>query len=355
MGCVSVLLHVVEIKSDLATGVFQLGVCKKLPVDNVSFILGNYIAGGNVFPRPVVISEPIECASTALEKFPLVFPACAVTRSQSQKFPDMVDLSNSFMAEQPELVECKLSVPLEMVSEHDPLLAAEFPSMVGREHLAAAQKSDPTLEKCVRLAVDSDKLLAARVGYFWDEGDLMRKWEPKPSERNDWLTIYQVVLPASYRSQVLILVHENVLAGHLGVNKTFQRITKHFFWPGVKSAVSNFCRSCDVCQRAGKPNLTVPKAPLNPIPVIGEPFEKLLIDCVGPLPKSKHGHQYILTMMCTATRYPEAVPLRTLKAQAVLKELLKFCTTFGLPRVFKRIRGRISPRKFSDRCWNSWV
>ncbi len=69
-------------------------MCKKLPVDNVSFILGNDIAGGNVFPRPVVISEPMECASMALvEKFPQVFPACAVTRSQSQKFPDAVDLS----------------------------------------------------------------------------------------------------------------------------------------------------------------------------------------------------------------------------------------------------------------------
>ncbi len=165
------------------------------------------------------------------------------------------------MAEQPKSLESKLSVPLEMVSEHDPLLAAEFPSMVGKEHLAAMRKSDPTL---------------------------------------DWLTIYQAVLP---------------------VNKTFQRISKHFYWPGVKSAVSNFCRSCDVCQRAGKSNQTVPKAPLNPIPVIGEPFEKLLIDCIGPLPKSKHGHEYILTMMCTATHYPEAVPLRTLKAQAVLKEI----------------------------------
>ncbi len=56
MVCVSVPFHVVNIKSDLATGVFQLGVCKKLPVDNVSFILGNDIAGGNVFPWPVCIS-----------------------------------------------------------------------------------------------------------------------------------------------------------------------------------------------------------------------------------------------------------------------------------------------------------
>ncbi len=89
----------------------------------------------------------------------------------------------------------------------------------------------------------------------------------------------------------------------------------------------------------GKPNQTIPKAPLHPIPAIGEPFERLVMDCVGPLPKSKHGHQYILTIMCTATRYPEAVPLRTLKAQVVLKEVIKFCTTFGLPRVIQTDQG----------------
>ncbi len=70
-----------------------------------------------------------------------------------------------------------------MVSEHDPLLAAEFTSIVGKEHLAAAQKSDPTLEKCVHFAVDRDKLLAG------SEGVLLCKWEPKSSELNDWLTI----------------------------------------------------------------------------------------------------------------------------------------------------------------------
>ncbi|KAI7808431.1 hypothetical protein IRJ41_004831 [Triplophysa rosa] len=43
--------------------------------------------------------------------------------------------------------------------------------------------------------------------------------------------------------------------------------------------------------------------------------------------------------MCTATRYPEALPLRTLKAQVVLKEVVKFCTTFGLPRVIQTDQG----------------
>lgn len=101
--------------------------------------------------------------------------------------------------------------------------------------------------------------------------------------------------------------------------------------------MAKFCRSCEVCQRVGKPNQKVPVAPLCPIPVI--PFERLIVDCVGPLPKSKSGHQYVLTVMCAATRFPEAIPLRSLKAQTVIKDLVKFFTTFGLPRVIQSDQG----------------
>lgn len=79
----------------------------------------------------------------------------------------------------------------------------------------------------------------------------------------------------------------------------------------------------------------IPPAPLHPIPVMGEPFERVIIDCVGPLPKSKSGHQFLLTLMYAATRYPEAIPLRSLKAKVVVKELIKFCSTFGLPKVIQ--------------------
>ncbi len=86
---------------------------------------------------------------------------------------------------------------------------------------------------------------------------------------------------------------------------------------------------------AGKAKTMIAPAPLHPIPVMGEPFEKLILDCVGPLPRAKSGHQYILTMMCAATRFPEAVPLRSLKANIVIKELVKFFSVYGLPRVIQ--------------------
>ena len=61
----------------------------------------------------------------------------------------------------------------------------------------------------------------------------------------------------------------------------------------------------------GKPNQVVPPFPLHPIPAMGEPFEHVIIDCVGPLPRTKTGNQYMLTVMCVSTRFPEAIPLRT--------------------------------------------
>ena len=54
----------------------------------------------------------------------------------------------------------------------------------------------------------------------------------------------------------------------------------------------------------GKPNQTLPKAPLQPIPAFEEPFSRVIIDCIGPLPKTKSGNQYLLTVRCASTRFP---------------------------------------------------
>ncbi len=62
-----------------------------------------------------------------------------------------------------------------MVPEHDSQFPAELPSKVGKEHLTAAQKLDPTLVNCFGAALDRRNLLLVKVTYFWDDGILMRK------------------------------------------------------------------------------------------------------------------------------------------------------------------------------------
>ena len=73
--------------------------------------------------------------------------------------------------------------------------------------------------------------------------------------------------------------------------------------------------------------------------MIGEPFERVIVDCVGPLPKTRAGNQFLLTVMCSASRYPEAIPLRKITNRAVVTALIKFFSTFGLPKVLQTDQG----------------
>ena len=118
----------------------------------------------------------------------------------------------------------------------------------------------------------------------------MRRWRPPTVPVNEeWQIRYQNVIPATYRPEVLSLAHETPLSGHLGINKAYQKITTHFYWPCIRKDVVKFCKTCHTCQVVGKPNQTISKAPLKPIPAFKEPFSQILIDGVRPLPKTKKG------------------------------------------------------------------
>lgn len=99
------------------------------------------------------------------------------------------------------------------------------------------------------------------------------------------------------------------------------------------------CKTCHVCQVAAKPNQTIPSYPLYPIPVVHEPFERVIVDCVGPLPRTKSGNQFLLTIMRSATRFPEAIPLHNITTTSVVKALPKFFSVFDLPKVIQTDRG----------------
>ena len=109
---------------------------------------------------------------------------------------------------------------------------------------------------------------------------------------NEWSYVVQVVVPTSYRQSVLSLAHDHLWSGHLGIAKTYDRVLKHFFWPGLKRDVARFCRTCHVCQVTGKPNQVIKPAPLHLIPAMGEPFEHVLLDCWSPAENS------LLTSSC---------------------------------------------------------
>lgn len=55
------------------------------------------------------------------------------------------------------------------------------------------------------------------------------------------------------------------------------------------------------------------------------------MDIVGLLPRSKAGNNYILVLCDYATRYPEAVPLRSIDAEHVAEECIQIFARVGVP------------------------
>jgi hypothetical protein len=64
-------------------------------------------------------------------------------------------------------------------------------------------------------------------------------------------------------------------------------------WPNMQEDVIQIIRNCEVCQRVklGKDlRLKLRISDTQP-----EPWKKVYLDIVGPLPTSEEGHKYILT------------------------------------------------------------
>ena len=157
------------------------------------------------------------------------------------------------------------------------------------------------------------------------DGMVCRIWHPRDSPG----TVYeQIVLPKSYRKQVIDLAHNVPFAGHLGREKTTQRILRRFYWPTLFRDVREYCQSCESCQLTGAKNRRVPMIPL---PVVGKPFQRIAMDVVGPLPRTQSGNRFILVLSDYATRYPEAIPLRNVSAAKVAEALIDVFARHGIP------------------------
>ena len=271
------------------------------------------------------------------QEIPGLFPSCAVTRSMTQSKSTSDDVTTDV-----DLADTFLSRVIndDNVSDATNDDFSAKAQTFSRSDLIREQNSDPDVSCLFARSVDECDVSRDPVCFYTKNDVLMRKWRPSDVPADDeWAVKHQIVVPSSYRPHILSLAHDTPMSGHLGINKTYQRILEHFYWPNLRKDVVEFCRSCHTCQMVGKPNQTLPKAPLQPIPAFEEPFSRVIIDCVGPLPKTKSGNQYLLTVMCASTRFPEAIPLRNISAKTIVKALIKFFTLVGLPKSIQSDQG----------------
>ncbi|KAJ8027088.1 hypothetical protein HOLleu_32126 [Holothuria leucospilota] len=200
------------------------------------------------------------------------------------------------------------------------------------EEMVKAQQSDDTLSKLWKLAetgVVKEYTKGSKTRFITVKGLLYREYIKSLASTSD--QINQMVLPTQFREKVLEIGHEGIMAGHLGVKKTLDRIQTNFYWPGIEGDVRRFCASCDVCQRTF-PKGRVTRVALGSMPLIDTPFKRVAVDLVGPLqPMTARGNRYILTLVDFATRYPEAVALPRIDTERVAEALLDIFSRIGVP------------------------
>ena len=168
----------------------------------------------------------------------------------------------------------------------------------------------------------------------------MRKWRPFDVPADDeWAVYHPIVVPKSYRHEILNIAHQSPMSGHIGINKTYHKIINHLYWPGLKSDVSKYCKTCHTCQMVGNPTKPFPKLNYKLFLLLMNLSVGYLQDCVGPLPRTKSGNEYLLTIMCTSARFPAAIPLRNIKTKSIVKALIKFFTFVGLPKSVQSDQG----------------
>ncbi len=127
------------------------------------------------------------------------------------------------------------------------------------------------------------------------------------------------------------IINRAHLVGHEGAEKTTNRIMQSYYWPGIWNDVRMWVKSCHKCQTCRpKP---FPKDTENNSTPVEQPFTRVGLDIIGPLPITKNGNAYIITLVDYFTKWVEAKAIPNMKSEEVIKFLTEIFARHGPPEI----------------------
>lgn len=157
------------------------------------------------------------------------------------------------------------------------LISVDLPTTTAKA-LRTQQMTDPDVRKILEAFdhEDSEGITQWTTrGYLVTQGVLCRYTPDGDNEEA------QLVAPASDRERILGEHHNSPTAGHYGVDKTYHRISRPYYWPGMRQTITEYLKNCPICQRYKVTNLK--PAGLLQTSAMNQRFETLAIDLFGPL------------------------------------------------------------------------
>lgn len=87
------------------------------------------------------------------------------------------------------------------------------------------------------------------------------------------------------KRMILEECHDSPMAGHFGITKTFDLVSRTFHWPGLRTYIKDYVGGCDICQRSKSSNHK-PYGLLQPLPIADRPWASISVDFITQLPES---------------------------------------------------------------------
>jgi hypothetical protein len=162
-------------------------------------------------------------------------------------------------------------------------------------------------------ANDADHLEGIQRGYASDA------WfsDPKNTERLSlrdglWWRGSQIVVPdlAWVKRGILFELHDTPFSGHCGIRKTYDAVSRLFWWPKLRLFVQSYISACEACQR-NKSSTQKPAGLLQPLPIPSEPWESVSCDFITGLPKTARGFDAIIVFVDRLTKMTHIAPTTT--------------------------------------------
>jgi hypothetical protein len=169
------------------------------------------------------------------------------------------------------------------------------------------------------------------------EGVLYCHWKDIPGKGvNQRL---QLVLPTCLVPDVLTELHNSPTGGHLGANKTYEKMRSRVYYVNLQKTVEDWCRQCELCSSRKAPTKK-PRAPMQ-LSVTSKPMERIAMDVLGPLPTTARNNKYILVVGDYFSKWKEAYPMQSMEATTIANLLVnEFICKFGVPEYLHTDQGR---------------
>ena len=204
------------------------------------------------------------------------------------------------------------------------------------EPLSQQQRSDPDLRGIIEYldsgALPADKasvreIVLSSSQYTLLDGVLYHVEKDKT---------LRIVPSASAREKLFHSVHDGKFGGHLRDAKVHGQLSRHYWWPGMRRDIREWCLTCIRCATRNVGRQTRPF--LTPIPVAG-PFDRVGMDIIQ-FPRSKQGNRYALVFVDYLTKWPEVFAISDQSAITVARVFVKeIVCRHGVPGALLSDRG----------------